>query len=207
MKKLAVIALFMVSVLSAGAQVFSFGVKTGYNVTLPTDITIGELGNAFSIKNGMQHGFHVGLFGRIGYRFHVQPEVNYSYSNYHIATSYADVRQFTISTVEIPILAAYSAVNTNMFKLRFMAGPKFSINAGSTKPKAEEEVVEVIRDARIGLDCGLGFDIWRVTIDVRYNLMPDLYKRQDKETNANIKNKVLNTFQVSFGFRLFGNNQ
>lgn len=207
MKKLAVTILLMASVLSAGAQMFSLGVKTGYNVTLPTNTTIGEVGDAFSIKNGMQHGFHVGLYSRIGRRFYVQPEVNYSYFNYKSTTTYAGTRQFTISTVEIPILAGYSLVNTNFFNLRVMAGPKFSINAGSSKPTPDSEVIEVIRDARIGLDCGIGFDIWRIAIDVRYNLMPDLYKRQDKDTNDNIRNKVFNSFQVSFGFKLFGKNQ
>lgn len=211
-KVLIVLLLFYVSV-SISAQ-FSMGAKVGYDVTLEQQQVFKEL---FNVSSNMQNGFHVGVYARIGQRAYMQPEVLYNYSTYRsnivLSADQSDNKKYVISTFDIPLLAGFSIVNTNFFKLRVMGGPKLSINAGSTKATSfvqtgssdNTDFIESIRDVRIGLDCGIGVDIWRFCLDVRYNLLPELYKRQYFDGTV-LKSKPLNSFQVSLGFRIFGRN-
>lgn len=199
-------------VFSASAQGYSIGIKAGYGVALEHELLFKDV---FNVSSELQNGFHLGVYSRIGQRFYLQPEVLYNYSTYHgrVAQSVDDVqiKRYVISTFDIPILAACNLVNTNFFKLRAMVGPKLSFNAGSTKAVSymrtdgDSNFIESIRDVRIGLDLGFGVDVWRMSLDVRYNLMPDLYKRQYLDGNV-LKSKPFNLFQISLGFRLFGKN-
>lgn len=210
MKKFVVAAvmLFFVAV-GVSAQMFSMGIKSGYNVTLERNMVFktGE-SQHFDVMGNLQNGFHVGVYARIGRRLYVQPELNYNYLVYQNSVSVSgesESKRYIASTMDLPILAGFSLINGSFFKLRVMAGPRFSFNAGSTKAISRKDFAESIRDTRIGLDCGLGVDIWRFNLDVRYNLFPDLYKRQDHEGNV-LKSKPLNQFEVSLGFRIFGRN-
>ena len=93
--------------------------------------------------------------------------------------------------------------------MRAMVGPKFSLNIGSTIADTFEDIeslTQVMRDTRLGLDCGVGFDIWRITLDVRYNLIQDIYKYQNSE-GITLNNKPLHSIQASIGYRIAGNNK
>lgn len=204
------VAVAFLAVAAMSAQIFSMGVKAGYNVTLERgQVFSSAIQETFNVKGNLQNGFNVGVYARIGRALYVQPEVNYNYYTYKqdLATPLGaiETKKYVMSTFDIPLLVGYSIINSSFFKLRVMAGPRFSFNAGSTKGGSWEEYVETVRDARVGLDCGLGVDVWRFNLDVRYNLFPDLYKRQDHEGNV-INSNVLNQFEVSLGFRIFGGN-
>lgn len=212
MKKLSLIAIFACLGLAASAQWFSFGVKAGYNVTLADNQSFkSAVSDMIDVKNNIQNGFHAGFYARLGHRFYAQPELLYNYSVYNRRISVlnqdlGEAKRYTVSTIDVPILAGFSIINTNNFKLRIMAGPKLSFNAGSTKLDSWSDFTESVRAARVGLDCGVGVDIWRLNLDVRYNLFQDIYKQQDMEGNTVNKGNVLNSFYVSLGFRIFGNN-
>jgi hypothetical protein len=93
--------------------------------------------------------------------------------------------------------------------MRVMVGPKFSFNIGSTLAETfgdVESLTQALRDTRLGLDCGVGFDIWRITLDVRYNLVQDIYKYQNPE-GTTLNAKPLHTIQASIGYRIAGNNK
>lgn len=204
-----VVGLFLL-VGSASAQIFSMGLKVGYNVTLERgQMFKSAMSEMFNVGSNLQNGFNVGLYARIGRVVYVQPEVNYNYYTYSADMKNTDdiivPKRYVSSTMDVPILLGVSVVNTNFFKLRIMAGPRFSFNAGSTKASSWKDFNESIRDTRVGLDCGLGVDIWRLNLDVRYNLFSDLYKRQTSDGTV-LKTNPLNQFEVSLGFRLFGQN-
>ena len=213
-KRLSIVLLVLLvsstTMLVDAQKIFSFGVKAGYNMTLKRVQPISPSENpTFEIQHGFQNGFNVGIYGRIGRRFYLQPEVQYHYFAYNSqvpdASANAERKKYVVSTVDVPILVGYTLVDADMFKLRVMAGPRFSFNAGSTKPNSWSEFTESTRDTRIGLDCGLGFDVWRFNLDVRYNLFSDMYKLQTAEGIMQ-KGKVLNQFEISLGFRIFGRN-
>ncbi len=96
-----------------------------------------------------------------------------------------------------------------MFKMRAMIGPKFSFNIGSTIADSFSDIetlTQTLRGTRLGLDCGIGFDIWRITLDVRYNLIQDIYKYQNFE-GTTLNNKPLHSIQASIGYRIAGDNK
>lgn len=191
------------------AQIFSMGIKAGYNVALERGEMFKTAVNQMAdVKGNLQNGFNAGLYARIGHRLYAQPEVVYRFSTYKadmLNPAGDNVKQtYNVSTVDVPILIGYTLID-DFFKLRIMAGPRFSFNAGSTKASMWQHFNEATRDTRIALDCGLGIDIWRVNLDVRYVLISDLYKYQDGDGNV-LKGKPLNTFELSLGFTLFGRN-
>lgn len=209
-KRFLVMAVLLMAVVGGvSAQMFSMGVKLGYNVTLEREqVFSSTVDQLFDVRGNIQNGFHAGVYARIGRRLYAQPEVNYNYYTYNSAIKNNGTlvdKKYTISTVDVPVLVGFSIINSNFFKLRVMAGPRFSFNAGSTKASSWDAFSESVRDTRVGLDCGVGVDIWRFNLDVRYNLFSDIYKRQTVEGDV-LKSKPLNQFEVSLGFRIFGQN-
>ena len=87
-----------------------------------------------------------------------------------------------------------------------MTGPKFNLNIGNLDNITFDAFYKEVRDTRLALDCGLGLDIWRITLDVRYNIIQDIFKI--KNTEGEVMNKKPSQIvQASIGFRLIGNNK
>jgi hypothetical protein len=186
------------------------GVKGGYSTTLEQSQSYKEI---FNVKNNLSNGFHLGLFMRMGRTWYLQPEALFNYYNYNSSLNYENSnilqnKKYQINTVDVPVLLGVHLANTKMFKMRLMAGPKFSFNVGSTLADSfgdVESLTQTLRETRLGLDCGVGFDIWRITLDVRYNLVQDIYKYQNSE-GTTLNNKPLHSLQASIGYRIAGNN-
>ena len=213
MKKIVIlltITLFVASI-SVSAQWFSIGAKGGYSTTLEQN---NSFKNIFNVKSNLQNGFHLGIYARMGRTWYAQPEVLFNYYNYKNSLNYEnskihDNKKYQINTIDVPILLGTHLINTNLFKMRAMVGPKFSFNIGSTVTDTfndMETLTETLRNTRLGLDCGIGFDIWRITLDVRYNLIQDIYKYQNTE-GATLNKQPLHSFQASIGYRIIGNNK
>lgn len=205
MKRIFFILLFSsLMCVGAFADVFSIGLKVGYSTVLEKNQ---YFNNLFDVKTNLQNGFNTGIFVRFGRRVFAQPEVNYNFLSYVKTIEYEGGEVKTLgyqnNTVDVPVLLGVSAVNLEKFKLRIMVGPKFSFNVGSTNNESFEN--ESIRTTRLGLDCGLGFDFWKITLDARYTLLPDLYKYKDNSGNT-ISHTPMNSFVVTIGVRIFGNN-
>lgn len=210
-KRFCILTLLLACIVSAQAQWFSLGVKGGYSTTLEQNQSYQEV---FDIKSNLRNGFHLGLYMRMGRTWYVQPEALFNYYNYNSSLNYENTnifkdKKYQINTVDIPVLLGTHLVNTKMFKMRAMVGPKFSLNIGSTIADTFEDIeslTQVMRETRLGLDCGIGFDIWRITLDVRYNLIQDIYKYQNSE-GITLNNKPLHSIQASIGYRIAGNNK
>ena len=208
MKKSCLLILFLSCVIGINAQWFSFGVKGGYSTILEQNQSYEDI---FDISNNLQNGFHLGLYMRMGRTLYIQPEALFNYYSCSSSANYENENIFTnkkyqINTLDIPVLLGVNLANTRMFKMRVMVGPKFSFNIGSTTDILDDfnSFTQTLRNTRLGLDCGIGFDIWRITLDVRYNLIQDIYKYQNEGTTLN--KKPLHSFQASIGYRIAGNN-
>ena len=204
------ITLFITSI-SAYAQWFSIGIKGGYSSILERNQ---GFENTFNIKSNLQNGFHLGLYIRMGRTWYIQPEALFNYHNYNSTLSYNNSninnnKKYQTNTIDVPILLGSHIINTNMFKIRAMIGPRFNFNIGSTVAEEFndiESLTETIRNTRLGLDCGIGFDIWRIMLDVRYNLMQDIYQYQNSE-GTTLNKKPLHAIQASIGYRIAGDNK
>ena len=136
MKKIVIlltITLFAASI-SVSAQWFSIGAKGGYSTTLEQN---NSFKNIFNVKSNLQNGFHLGIYARMGRTWYAQPEVLFNYYNYKNSLNYEnskihDNKKYQINTIDVPILLGTHLINTNLFKMRAMVGPKFSFNIGST---------------------------------------------------------------------------
>ena len=210
-KRFCILTLLLACIVSAQAQWFSLGVKGGYSSTLEQNQSYQDI---FNIKSNLRNGFHLGLYMRMGRTWYIQPEALFNYYNYNSTLDYKNSNIFKdkiyqINTVDVPVLLGVHLVNTNMFKMRAMIGPKFSLNIGSTIADTFEDMeslTQALRETRLGLDCGVGFDIWKITLDVRYNLIQDIYKYQNTE-GTTLNTKPLHSIQASIGFRIAGDNK
>ena len=96
----------------------------------------------------------------------------------------------------------FKVINTKLFNLRLMAGPKFRFNAGSdTSIDNVQDLVLEARKAQVGLDAGVGLDIWFLSVDVRYNLIQQLYHYKTLDQQE-ITMDPINAFTVSVGWKL-----
>ncbi len=184
------------------SQWCSLGVKGGYSSILKQTQSYNEF---FSTTNNLQNGGHIGIYMRLGHTWYIQPEALYNYYNYKSTINNTNT-QYNIHTIDVPVLLGVHLVNTKMFKMRLMAGPKFNFNIGKLDNITAETFTQELRNTRLALDCGIGFDIWRITIDFRYNLMQDIFKIQNSES-ITLNKKPQHSIQSSIGFRLIGNNK
>lgn len=197
-----IITILIISAISTSAQWCSLGVKAGYSSILEQNQSYKE---AFNISNNLQNGGHLGIYMRLGRTWFVQPEALYNYYNYQTTINSVE-NKHNVHTIEIPVLLGVHLVNTQMFKIRLMTGPKFNLNIGSLDNITFDAFYKEVRDTRLALDCGLGLDIWRITLDVRYNIIQDIFKI--KNTEGEVMNKKPSQIvQASIGFRLIGNNK
>ncbi|HRS67435.1 MAG TPA: outer membrane beta-barrel protein [Paludibacteraceae bacterium] len=204
MKKLFLITSLAAVSVFASAQ-YTLGFKTGFNTSLGFDKDWHYNEQNWNLKSDLAKGLQVGTFARFGRTFYVQPEFNYNLNIAKIHYSYNNqliTDDLILSTLEFPVLFGYKAVNTKLFNLRFMAGPKFRFNAGSdTSIDNVQDLILEARKAQIGLDAGLGFDVWRFSVDVRYNLIQQLYHYKTVDQQE-INMAPINSFTVSVGWKL-----
>jgi hypothetical protein len=197
------ICLFLsITAIPLSAQWCSIGVKGGYSSILKQTQSYNEI---FNSSNNLQNGGHIGIYMRLGRTWYIQPEALYNYYNYKSTINNTST-QYNIHTIDVPVLLGMHLVNTKMFKIRLMAGPKFNFNIGKLENMTTEAFSQELRNTRLALDCGIGFDIWRFTLDFRYNLMQDIFKIQNSE-NITLNKKPQHSIQSSIGFRLIGNNK
>lgn len=197
------------------SQWFAIGAKLGYNVSLTQDKN--NLDYQYSFHTGLRHGGSVGIYMRLGTNVYCQPEVQYSllmYDASRIIEKDTLLRKIQGHTIDLPVLLGYSPVCSETFKFRIMIGPRFAFNVNTNKnydaiSPGTDRISASIRKTRLGLDCGIGFDFWRITLDLRYVLMQDLYKYQyqsNETTEWKQVNFPVSTFHIAIGYNIWGNN-
>ncbi len=112
-----------------------------------------------------------------------------------------------INSIDIPILVGYKLIDMKVVKLRAFAGPIFRFNVGSSIDFKNlsahlnpDDFKQDIKDARIGLQAGVGIDVLAFSLDVRYNIIGSMY-----ETSfADIKKDGIpaSTFIFSLGWKI-----
>jgi hypothetical protein len=134
---------------------FAFGPKMSIN------FTNGRLLN--HLTTNFSPGVDMGLFFRISFsHFYLQPEILYAVRNQKFSLQCfpnpCQDAKIQDQHIDVPLLFGVKAVDFKQFKIRFFVGPEFSYNLS-------------IDVCQLGFQAGLGFDIWRFTIDAGYSFL------------------------------------
>jgi hypothetical protein len=156
MKKISFFGLLLLfTAMSVNAQKgSSFGISAGLNFNSNGELS--ELGD-LSLSSATQGGFHVGVYGKLGNKIFLRPEVWYTKTQ--SGYNEADLKT---SKIDVPVLAG-----VKLFGLNFFAGPAIQILLDS-----EIDGTSIIDEAKaftIGTQLGVGINLGKkVGLDFRY---------------------------------------
>jgi len=161
---------------------FTFGPKISVNFS-------NENGSSIQSSKFLP-GADLGLFFRLSIsRLYIQPEISYLVRNTEgtIPDIIGGVIHSHTHHIDVPVLVGIKAVNLSFFNLRAFAGPDFCF-------KIKDDVLQ--KQFQLGFQAGLGFDIWRFTIDASYSFQGNLVPSVKKGVHNNV-------FKVGVGFKCF----
>ena len=156
MKKTLVILLVAVcSSLAMAQSGSSFGIKAGLNYNGNGDY-FDSVETAFESPD-RNAGFHVGVFGKLGNRLYVRPEVVYTST-----TSGYNEGDLKIQKLDVPVLVGAKIIGP----LHAFVGPSFQYLLNS---KFDDVTVDDIEnDFTVGFNLGAGVNLGKFGIDLRY---------------------------------------
>lgn len=208
MKKLVIIAIAAFLTLPAFSQ-FKFGVKAGASttsVTMADAIQVSSGTKTYTVESleGMNFGFHGGVFGRISIlMLYVQPELLFSTRTNEykvtdvVAATTEDVKQ-SFNKIDIPVM-----VGVKLGPARINAGPVGSFLINSPRELIDDPALETIYGKMsIGYQAGVGIDLLgKLTVDLRYEGSLKKYQNQIENkagTSFNLDDRP-NAFLLSIG--------
>jgi hypothetical protein len=218
MKKNSLVAVFLLCVSFSFGQL-NFGIKAAYNSSLSfsniNSVTTGAY-NLHNVSDEMWTNFQAGLFARLSInKIYFQPELLYSIQKTNYSLTLNDVinkdvtvdKFINISTIDVPLLLGYKIFDLKILNLRAFAGPKLRFDLASNPPTYTKvsggnfdpnSLLSSVKKAQLGMDMGLGLDLLMLTLDVRYNLIGNMYDAKLSDFNL-----PSNTFVISLGWKIF----
>lgn len=193
MKKIILLLAIIFVSMEAFSQ-FNIGPKVGYTSSkLTTDLD--------EIKESIRSNFQVGAFARFGRKLYVQPEIYYATSGGKWETDYSgSSNEIKFKNIGIPVLIGYKLLNAKVVNFRIMTGPviNFIVDKSMSPDSIFQE--DNFKNIAWGWDLGTGFDIFFLTLDLRYEFgLNNLFTPSAGEENQNVKSNV---FVISLGFKL-----
>ncbi len=198
---LSLLAFFITN--SALGQDLSWGPKIGI-----TQSSISEASNTkddlLNEKSTGNFGFRGGFFGRIAFAgFYIQPEAMFHHSRISLNELEAsDVNEVDINynKVNVPVMAGKRFLKV----IRFNAGPVFSFHLSDNVDIDEDKNINFkYNDVSVGLQGGIGFDIWKIVLDARYQFnISKLTKNVniDNTEKSDLKSNFL-LFEIGYRFK------
>jgi Outer membrane protein beta-barrel domain len=208
MKKLLITLIAVLAAIPAFSQL-KFGIKAGVSSTTITmdeikQVTYGTTAYSIEKLEGMNFGFHGGIFGRVTItKLFVQPEILFStrtneYKVTDVLTSNAkDVKQ-SFNKIDVPVM-----VGIKLGPARIDAGPVGSFLINSPADLIDNPNFETIYSKMsFGYQAGVGADLLgKLTIDLRYEGSLKKYQNQIQNaagTSFNLDDRP-NAFLLSIG--------
>jgi len=216
MKKILLLTLIAVSCTSLFAQqkLFTVGLRAGVNLSqvAGNDLSLSSGGKNFSFRNNdtRAYGFVGGIFMRFGKSVFIQPEILLSqkggkFDVFEDGKANGRKVDFNLTNLDLPVLLGVRIGNV----LRINAGPVATFrlsdsgNLGdSIREYQGQSTDEIFRKVILGYQAGVGFDIGKLNIDLRYegnvNDVVDV-KFKDASTASKFAAKG-NSLQATLGF-------
>ena len=182
MKKLLLTATIVISSMTVFAQekLFTVGLRAGVNLSQVSgnDLSLSSGGRNFSFRNNdtRAYGFVGGIFMRFGKTIFIQPEILLSqkggrFDVFENGKSNGRTVDLKLTNLDLPVLIGVKLMNV----LRINAGPVATFrlsdsgNIGdSIKEYQGQSSKEIFNDVTLGYQAGVGFDIGKLNIDLRY---------------------------------------
>jgi hypothetical protein len=165
MKKTLLVAAMALMGSAAIAQSGSgFGIKAGLSYNKNGDLisSVGDSGQDIVDGGEGKAGYHVGFWGKLDFpKIYLRPELVYSKtkSSYEVD---GDSQDYDISKLDLPVLLGYKIIGP----LHIFAGPAFQYTLKNDL--GDLEVEDVQNDFTVGLNTGVGVNLGKVGLDVRY---------------------------------------
>lgn len=165
MKKALLVAVMALLGSAAIAQSGSgFGIKAGLSYNKNGDLisSVGDSGQDIVDGGKGKTGYHVGFWGKLDFpKIYLRPELVYSKtkSSYEVD---GDSQDYDISKLDFPVLLGYKIIGP----LHIFAGPAFQYTLKNDL--GDLEVEDVKNDFTVGLNTGVGVNLGKVGLDVRY---------------------------------------
>lgn len=165
MKKTLFMAAFALLGTAAFAQSGSgFGIKAGLSYNKNGDL-IGTVGDATqNIVEGAEGktGFHFGFWGKLDFpKIYIRPEAVYTRTKSTYSLD-GESNDYDVSKLDVPVLLGYKLVGP----LHIFAGPAFQYTLSNDL--GDLEIADVENDFTVGLNAGVGVNLGKVGVDVRY---------------------------------------
>ncbi|WP_452224334.1 outer membrane beta-barrel protein [Lacinutrix chionoecetis] len=132
-----------------------FGIKGGVNYNANGDY-FNSISNTFEDPTRAV-GYHVGIFGKIGDKLYLKPELIYTKT-----TSEYDSGDFKLQRIDAPVLVGLKIIGP----VSVFGGPAFQYILDSDFDNARIGNVE--NDFTVGLNFGIGLNFNNLGIDLRY---------------------------------------
>lgn len=166
-----IIALISTSVSAQKAS--GFGLKAGLNYNANGDYFNSINNNSKNPDRNV--GYHIGIFGKIGTDTYVKPEVVYTSTKSDYTND-----NFKMQKLDIPVLVGTKIIGP----LSVFGGPSFQYILDSEFEGISIDNIE--NDFSVGLNFGIGFNLNKIGIDLRYER--GFSKNEAKFINNNINN-------------------
>lgn len=193
------LSLFTALCATSQAQIlpsFEFGVKGALNFT-----KLKSEGNYLSSHN--RAGYQAGAYARVGVLgFHLQPEVYVTGKNLEVDFENAttgNTENIKFTAVDVPVLIG-KRFGLGPLGVRVNTGPVFTFNLKKNKNNDESLNFDGLRNIKKNNTAwafGLGADVSRLRVDVRYEL------GMSTITKSDISAQKLNLWSVGVGYRIF----
>jgi hypothetical protein len=205
MKKSIIITILGVFVSTAiFAQAFEIGVKGGVSLSQIKGEGSGSSSNFWNNEGSRATGFTGGIYTKFGNKLFLQPEFLITQKGGSYNNVLGVKQSFKQTYFDIPVLVGFQATEN----VRLMAGPvatflvnkddSFLSNLGLASNQNEG-----FRKALLGFQTGVGFDINKIRLDLRYEgNINDVFNidYKDSQTESQFKGKG-NAFSATIGYK------
>ncbi len=166
MKKTFLVAVLALMGTAAMAQSGSgFGIKAGLSYNKNGDLISSVSDGGSDIVEGAEGkaGYHIGFWGKLDFpKIYLRPELVFSKTKSSYDVEGAGSQDYDVSKLDMPVLLGYKLIGP----LHIFAGPAFQYTLNNDLGDLEVEDVE--NDFTVGLNAGVGVNLGKLGLDVRY---------------------------------------
>ena len=154
-KTLLLVALVGITTVALGQKGPGFGIKAGLNYNANGDYI--EAAQAAAENPDRNVGYHIGIYGKLGNRLYLRPEILYTKTK----SDYSG-NDFDMSKIDIPVLVGAKVLGP----LHVFGGPAFQYILNTEFDGISIDSIE--NDFTVGLHLGVGVNLGGIGIDLRY---------------------------------------